>query len=108
MHSQSEPIPWFKERQPHEVWINPIDAKRRHIKHHDLVKVFNDRGALSIPAKVTDRMMPGAVSIYQGAWYDPDASGLDRGGCVNVLTRDVHSPGGAFPSNTTLVQVEKL
>jgi anaerobic dimethyl sulfoxide reductase subunit A len=47
------------------------------------------------------------VEIPQGAWYNPDENGVDRGGCPNVLTRDLISPGGAVPTNTTLVQVEK-
>lgn len=32
----------------------------------------------------------------------------DRGGCANILTRDVVSPGGALCSNTALVQVERF
>jgi anaerobic dimethyl sulfoxide reductase subunit A len=51
--------------------------------------------------------MPGVVNIPQGAWYDPDEKGIDRGGCSNMLTKDAKSPGGAFCTNTTLVQVEK-
>ncbi len=107
-HSQFHNIPWYRHLEPHAVWINPVDAKPRNIKDKNQVKAFNDRGVVSLPAKVTDRIIPGVVSIYQGAWYDPDSSGLDRGGCVNVLTRGEHSPGGAFCSNTTLVQVEKI
>jgi anaerobic dimethyl sulfoxide reductase subunit A len=94
--------------EPHSVWINPVDAESRQIKENDEVKVFNKRGVMKIAAKVTNRIMPGVVSIYQGAWYKPNFSGLDQGGCANVLTRGEHSPGGAFCSNTALVEVEKI
>ena len=62
---------------------------------------------LVLPAEVTERIRPGVVDIPQGAWYDPDEKGTDRGGCANVLTKDQPSPAGAMPSNTGLVQVEK-
>ena len=66
-----------------------------------------ERGAMVISAKVTERIMPGVVAIPEGAWYAPDACSIDKGWCVNVLTRDEHSPGGAFCSNTALVRVER-
>jgi len=52
--------------------------------------------------------MPGVVALPQGAWYTPDENGIDHGGCANVLTNNVTSPGGAFTPNTTLVQMEKV
>jgi len=70
--------------------------------------VFNDRGEMIIRAKVTERIMPGVVDIWQGAWYDPDERGVDRGGCTNVLSSDRISGGGSVPYNTGLVQVQKL
>ncbi len=71
------------------------------------VRVFNDSGQIIIQAKVTERIMPGMVDVPQGAWYNPDKDGIDHGGSANVLTRDEHSPGGAFASNTGLVQIER-
>ncbi len=87
--------------------INSADARVRGIKDGDMVRVFNDRGQMIIPARVTERIMPGVVDIPEGASFNPDENGIDRGGCANVLTRDEASPGGAFCGNTALVQVEK-
>ena len=105
-HSSLSMIPWLQEVEPHMVWINSIDAESRGIQHGDLVDIFNERGRIRIPAKVTERIIPGAVLIYQGAWYNPNEEGVDVGGCGNVLTKDSRSPGGAFPMNSALVQVE--
>ena len=105
-HSTWHNVPWMREIEPHSVWINPADAAPRGIGDGDLVDVFNDRGRIRIPAQVTERIMPGVVNVSQGAWYDPDEEGVDRGGCANVLTRDGHSPGGAVIANTALVEVE--
>ncbi|MFW9941119.1 MAG: molybdopterin-dependent oxidoreductase [Candidatus Thorarchaeota archaeon] len=105
-HSSLSMIPWLEEVEPHRVWINPKDAKARKIEHGDMVDIFNDRGRVRIPANVTERVIPGVVVIYQGAWYNPNEEGVDIGGCGNVLTKDSRSPGGAFPMNSALVQVE--
>ena len=72
------------------------------------MRVFNDRGVLELPVRVTERIMPGVVDVPHGAWFDPGEDGVDRGGCANVLTKDAYSPGGSFPYNTNLVQVEKV
>jgi anaerobic dimethyl sulfoxide reductase subunit A len=71
-----------------EVWINATDAESRGIRHRDPVEVYNRRGRVLASAKVTQRVMPGVLVIYQGAWHDPDEDGLDRGGCANVLTAE--------------------
>jgi len=106
-HSQFDNTPWLKELYAQAVTINTADAQSRGIRDGDLVYVYNDRGKMAIPAEVTERIMLGVVDIPEGAWYNPDKNGIDRGGCANVLTKDGHSPGGAFPGNTALVQIEK-
>ena len=73
------------------------------------VKVFNQRGAMVIPCRVTVRMMPGVVDIPSGAWWTPDEMGVDRRGAVNVLTSEKLTPfahGNA--QHTIMVQVVKI
>ena len=106
-HSQFENVPWLRELLPQALVMNSGDAKARGINNGDDVRVFNDRGEVIVPAITTERIMPGVVDLPQGAWYNPDENGIDRGGCANVLTRGACSPGGATVHNTGLVQVER-
>jgi len=106
-HSQFDNLPWLRDLQTQAVTINSLDAESRGICDGEMVRIFNDRGEVVIPAEVTERIMPGVVALPQGGWYSPDENGIDRGGCANVLTKNVTSPAGAFPSHTALVQVEK-
>ncbi len=106
-NAQFDSIPWLRELVTQAALLNSADAQARGIKDGDMVRVFNDRGEMVIPAKVTERIMPGVVDVPHGAWYNPDENGVDRGGCANVLTKDVVSPGGAMTYNTCLVQVQK-
>ncbi len=107
-NAQFDTVPWLKELIPQAVLINGRDAQARGIRDGDQVRVYNERGEMIIPAKVTERLMPGVAILPAGAWYAPDEKGIDRGGCANVLTRDEPSPGGAFPYNTVLIQIEKV
>jgi anaerobic dimethyl sulfoxide reductase subunit A len=107
-HTQFESVPWLSELVSQALSINPIDAKARGISNGDQVRVFNDRGEVTVPAVVTERIMPGVVDLPQGAWYNPDKRGVDKGGCANVLTKDTRSPGGAACYNTGLVQIQKV
>ena len=94
--------------------INRADAAARGIRDGDVVRVFNDRGAILAGAVVTDDIRRGVIQISTGAWYDPVEPGvigsLDKHGNPNVLTLDKGTSQLAQgPSaQTTLVQVEKF
>ncbi len=120
-HSSYGNVDWLKEAHHQTVWISPPDAMARGIENGDQVYVYNDRGTVKLEARVTERMIPGSVSIPQGAWYDPKdadeeappseiSSGkpVDVAGSVNSLTSLHPSPlakGNAV--HTTIANVVK-
>ena len=106
-HSIYHNIPWLRETCTQEVTIAAADARRLGIRTGDTVEVFNDRGKCVLPAYVTERCMPGVAVIYEGAWMDRDANGVDRAGNPDFLTADEPSPAGAFAYNTILVDIRK-
>jgi len=114
---------WLKEIPGHRIlkdgiyWrpvrIHPEDAVKRNIRNGDIVKLFNDRGAVLCIAEVTERVKPGVVHSYYGsAHYDPIEPGNpdspDRGGCVAILTPSrllsKNAPGMA--PNSCLIEIE--
>lgn len=116
-HSSYGNVDWMKSVAPQQCWINTLDASELGVENGDEVVVSTKRGRTRISAKVTDRIMPGVVSIPQGAWYDPetrdpetlgDPAVLDRGGCISVLTSQrptAISKGNGVHSN--LCKIEK-
>ncbi|YCI82170.1 molybdopterin-dependent oxidoreductase [Enterobacteriaceae bacterium] len=78
--------PWLQEVQTQKLWINPLDAQPRGLTSGDTVRIHNDRGLCQVEVEVTPRIIPGVVAMQAGAWWQPDAQGIDRGGCANVLS----------------------
>jgi anaerobic dimethyl sulfoxide reductase subunit A len=109
VHSTHENNDWLDEAFPQRVFMNAVDARDRGISDGDRVRVFNDRGSIELPCRVTSRILPGVVDIPQGAWWQPDRDGIDRRGCVNVLTPDRLTPlafGNA--QHTVMVEIETI
>jgi trimethylamine-N-oxide reductase (cytochrome c) len=94
------------------VRLNAEDAAARGIKKDDLVKVYNDRGAVICAALPTQRLPRGVCHGFESsAVYAPmgePGKSVDRGGCLNLLTphktqtKTTHSLAGS----QSLVQVE--
>jgi len=109
VHSTHDNNDWLAEAFPQRVFINPLDAAVRGIQDGEQVRVFNARGELLLPCRLTVRIMPGVIDIPQGAWYAPDETGLDRGGCVNVLTSARWTPFAfGTAQHTIMVEIAKV
>ena len=106
-HSIFNNIPWLRETYEQEVTINASDAKKLGILTGDTVEVWNERGKCVVPAYVTERLLPGVLVLFEGAWMDPDKDGVDRAGNPDFLTLDNPSPAGAFAYNNAMVQIRK-
>ncbi|MCE5254838.1 MAG: molybdopterin-dependent oxidoreductase [Actinomycetia bacterium] len=69
------------------VWLHPSEAAKRGIKDGDICRIFNERGAVLVGARVWERIMPGVAYVDHGARADFIVSGeLDRGGAINTIS----------------------
>lgn len=108
VHSTHDNNDWLEEAFPQRLFINPLDAQARGLADGDLARVYNQRGAMVLPCRVTERILPGVVDIPQGAWWTPDQDGVDRRGSVNVLTSARWTPlAFGTAQHTIMVQVER-
>jgi anaerobic dimethyl sulfoxide reductase subunit A len=107
-HSVFDNIIQLRRAFPQEVWINALDAEPRGIQTGDTILVTSQHGKVIRHALVTPRVLPGVITLSEGAWVQMDEDlGIDRAGCTNVLC-GAHTVGqGQEPWNTCLAQVEK-
>ena len=99
----------------HRYWVmrlNPDDASARGIAQHDLIRVFNDRGAVICAADIVPTLGAGVVKTFEScAELDllrTDKGLVDRGGSINLLTSSRPQVAGTDASapNSCLVQIE--
>lgn len=93
--------------------VNPVDARLRGVRHHDLIRIYNDRGSVICAADVSPLIAPGVVKAYESSAEvdfvdDPRFGRIDRGGCVNVLTpkRPQVKNTDGMGSNSCLIEFE--
>ena len=92
--------------------MNPVDAAKRKIGMHDIIKVHNHRGAVLCAAIVTERIRPGTVHGYGScATYEPlgkPGEAIERSGCLNQLTpkRSQLKKGHSMAAAAALVEIE--
>ncbi|WP_261859203.1 molybdopterin-dependent oxidoreductase [Photobacterium sanguinicancri] len=91
------------------VLINDLDAQMRGIRSGQLVEIFNERGRVIAGAKVSDQIMPGVISLEEGAWVQFDSQGRCNGGSINVLTSSQASSdlSQATSANTCLAYIQR-
>ena len=84
------------------VELDDDDASERGIADGDTVRVWNDRGELTLTARITKRLRPGVVAVPFG-WWSHQHGGE---GTANSLTSDTLTDwGGGVAYADTLVQV---
>ncbi|MCL6637590.1 MAG: molybdopterin oxidoreductase family protein [Alicyclobacillus sp.] len=87
------------------VDLHPDDAAARGIVSGSAVRVWNERAAIRLWARVTTDVQPG-VCVCQGLWWDDAAQGRTA---VNALTSpELADMGGGATFFTTFVEVEPL
>lgn len=107
-HSVFDNVPQLREAYPQDFWMNTRDGEALGLKDGDTVLIESRYGKCIRPLTLSECMMPGVVSLGEGAWAEIDEeTGIDKAGATNVLCGARLSGQGEEPWNTTIVRVEK-
>jgi len=108
-HSVHDNNEVLKEKFPQELWMHPTDGSKRELATGDMVEVYNNRGCLLVPVRLTEDILPGVTALAQGAWHLADKNGRDVNASINVLTTPEPTPlAKGNPQHTNWVEVRKL
>lgn len=87
IHSQFGNLDWVREvERPHLLDIHPADASARRITDGSRVRVWNDRGSIELPARITPGIRAGVVHVLEGRCHpgDPDVNALTDEGLTDM------------------------
>jgi anaerobic selenocysteine-containing dehydrogenase len=80
------------------IEVDPADAAARGIAHSERVRIWNDRGELVMPARISGRLRPGVAAVPWG-WWGEAAN-------INALTNDTLTDwGGGVAYFDTMVEI---
>ncbi|WP_425804378.1 molybdopterin-dependent oxidoreductase [Desulfitobacterium sp. Sab5] len=102
VHSSFALMPWLSEIYP-KGWVelNPKDAENRGIQEGDKAEVLNDRGKLTLTARINPGVRSG-VAVVQNGWW------IQQGTNSSILTNDAPSAiANGHTLNSTLVEVRR-
>src|SRR5262249_54464039 len=73
--------------EPPPLFMHPRDAAARRLNGAKRVRVFNQRGTVILPLKVTDAVAPGVVASEKGAWLATSPTGNTISALVSADAR---------------------
>lgn len=85
--------------------IHPDDANARDLEDKEVVRMFNDRGEVRLPVRITPLVRRGTVSMPKGVWRRHVSNGFTSNALVPDTLTDL---GGGACFNDARVQVEKV
>jgi anaerobic selenocysteine-containing dehydrogenase len=93
-----------KARDAAPLLMHPDDAKARGLENARRVRVWNDRGAVVLPLRITDAVAQGVVASEKGAWLATSPTGETINALVSADDRADLAQGACY--NDTGVEVE--
>ena len=108
VNSQNANLSWTRLFDLQSLEMNHADGIARGLHSGDPVRMSSEIGALKVKVKLTNRIIPGTVCLYQGAWTRMDVHGNEIGGAVNTLTSTTPTlPSRGARTHSIFVQVER-
>jgi anaerobic selenocysteine-containing dehydrogenase len=85
--------------------IHPDDAAVRDLEGSEMVRMFNDRGEVRVPIRITPLVKRGTVAMPKGVWRRHMSNGFTSNALVPDSLTDL---GGGACFNDARVQIEKV
>jgi anaerobic dimethyl sulfoxide reductase subunit A len=106
INSQNSNLQWAAKLARQVLVMNVLDARSRGIQRGDVVRVLSREGEMEIEVFLTDDIIPGCVSLIQGAWSVRDSQDIEKGGAANILTSTIPTlPSQGSRTHSVFVEV---